>query len=399
MPLLSDLLTNNPLQILGNLSNLLNERSNTKKTIYLKDSRTAARLFGFKNSHLDQSPRTRFLFFVNFLTGDVQNPAQYGNPFSGISMLVKSFSYPYITLKGDTLNQYNKKRIVYSGIEYSSFTIQFYNTYDMRVINMIRRYLSYYYGDFNATSRNAWNNDVLAPLFQYAVGDSQNVPAAIDFDFQIPNVNSFNNNFFSVIELYLFGGNKYFSFSFVNPCIKTISFDNEDYSASENSTITISFEFEGLIFNENQNNTKNPDRTPIGSRASEFGLNISEVNDPKFPTSYPANFSTNTNLSQGNRIPPPPSLTSIFNQQNKAENTQQSTSNNFYESITKGFKAIFEPQWSTNSVNRTNNLITGINPNSRVPSIGINSRTASSGFNNISNIKPPSLNNILPFIS
>ena len=379
MPLINDLLTKGFPQVLQDLSSLT-ERSNSQKNIYLKDSRTAARLFGYKNSHLDQSPRIKFLFFVNFLTGNAQNPAQYGNPFSGISLLVKNFSYPNITLKGEILNQYNKKRIIYSGIEYGQFSIQFYNTYDMRVINMIRNYLAYYYGDFNAISRNAWNNDILAPLFQYAVGDLQNISTAIDFDYQIPNINSLNNNFFSAIELYLFGGNKYFSFTFVNPCIKTISFDNEDYSISENSIISISFEFEGLLFNENTTgNTTQPDRIPIGPKAGEFGLNLSEVNDPKFPTSYPANFSNNSTLSQGNRISPPPLQSPLSSDKNKNLLEQQKPGEN--NSILSSIKNFFNPKWNSNSTSSPNNLITGINPSARTPSLNVNSKTSSSGIN------------------
>lgn len=284
-------------------SDVLKSKSN--KNIYLKDSRVAAKQFNFGNAGLDSRvPRVKFLFFVNFVSPRPELTKSYNDFGSGISMLVKSFSKPGFSIKADTLNQYNKKRIVQYGIEYDPITITFYNTYDKKVIDTINDYMRFYYGDFKAENSSAWNNDIIAPIYQYITGDGPN--NGIDWGYNFPPLFSGNQSsktfdasssyFFSEINLYQFGSNYMDKFTFVNPKITKVNFDTEDYSdGSSIDTISLTLLYEGMILRENFNGKNNKRISP--QEAELFGFNYSDFNNVLFPC-----YNNNVELANKNYV-------------------------------------------------------------------------------------------------
>jgi len=282
MPLFSD--------VLRTLTNVLPTTAAEPSTIF-RDSRTAARMWGMKDANLDRLPRPKFLFTVNFNRPIGQGGVtRYGDWTTGVSFLIKSATRPNIAFKTETLNQYNKKRVIQTGIEYEPIEVTFYDTYDQRVVQMFKEYCQYYYGDFFGT-RTSWNYDVIASRFQTAQGD-------LDFGFNAPNTNGNNAYFFSDIEFYQFGAGRFNKFTLINPKIQSFNYDDEDYSDNTSpQMIRIRFAYEGIIFEA--------DNQPINqSLASDYGLDLGDFNDVFFP-GFVQNPTLNTTLktqAQGQHI-------------------------------------------------------------------------------------------------
>lgn len=277
------------LSILNNIQQVLNS-SQGELNMTLKDSRSAARTWGMKDSALDRVPRAKFLFLLNFLRpmppdGSVPGTSQtsYGDWASGISFLVKSVSRPNITFKTETVNQYNKKRVIQTGIEYQPINVAFYDTYDQRALKMFKDYTRFYYGEFAAGNRNSWNNDVISPEYQDLGG--------LDFGFIAPSEIPNDSYFFENIEFYQFGGGRYSKFVLVHPKIASFDYDDEDYTDTTTpQMLNLSFQYEGIIFEE-ENATIDP------SLASTYGLDLGEFNDVFFP-GYRRAPAPNSNLIQ-----------------------------------------------------------------------------------------------------
>lgn len=338
---------------IGNIgTDILKSKSN--KNVYLKDSRIAAKQFNFGNAGLDSRvPRVKYLFFVNFISPRPELTKNYNDFGTGISLLVKSFSKPGFSIKADVLNQYNKKRIVQTGIEYDPITITFYNTYDKKVIDTINDYMRFYYGDFKAEKSSAWNNDIIAPIYQYIVGSSP--MNGVDWGFNFPPLFSKNTTsktfdmsdsyFFSEINLYQFGSNYVDKFTFVNPKITKVNFDTEDYSDGSADTISITILFEGMILREKFDG-KNYRRLNAQD-AEAFGFNYSDFNNINFPCYNNnielanKNFVQNNFSNINNTFPKTNSATSIlFSQNNQSPNSNSSLNKNvsplWYDDITGG---------------------------------------------------------------
>ncbi len=313
--------------------------------LILKDSRTASRVFGMRDSILTKIPRHKFLFYVNFLRPVGEGgPTDYGDWTTGISFLVKSVTRPNINFSVSTLNQYNKKRLAQNKISYEPVSVDFYDTYDQKVLQMFKEYLRFYYGDFQGKFLTSWNYDITSEEFL--------IPGGIDFGFVPPNASPNESRFFERIEVYLFGLGDYSKFSLINPLIKAFRYGNEDYTSSQDQQmITIDFDYEAIQFDvENASIT--------ADLASQFGLDIGDFNNVKFPFQFerpwayqepvyknsPQNIKTSPIKPQPGQNP-----STVFPNQNKVN-----------PSYTPALNQV-NPNWYNNT------FTPGFNPNSPAP--------------------------------
>ena len=115
----------------------------------LKDYAHAAKTF--RTNGYELSPRTKFLFhvFFNINTGQIpalQNVFGNGDVVS-VGLMVKTAQLPTYTVSIDTMNQYNRKRLVQSKIQYNPVQIVFNDDQGDLIRNMWYNYFSYYYKD------------------------------------------------------------------------------------------------------------------------------------------------------------------------------------------------------------------------------------------------------------
>jgi hypothetical protein len=121
---------------------------NSYSTDYLRDWQHASKVF--RTNGYQNSPRFKFLFHVYFTINFTEIPPLqniFGSDISTVGLLVKNIQLPTYSIATDTLNQYNRKRIVQKKIEYQPVQIEFHDDGGDLIRTMWYNYYSYYYKD------------------------------------------------------------------------------------------------------------------------------------------------------------------------------------------------------------------------------------------------------------
>ena len=178
-------------------------------------------------------PRQRNVFLVRFIS-NAQSSAPY------LTFAAKSIDRPKINAKVEELNEYNKKRLVYTGYKLEPIRVQFYDTADGAAQNMWTEYARYYFGDFNQGA--AYGYDATQPQF---------LDSGTGFGFNASNGGQTNPGamfFFSYIDLFHFYDGMVDEYRLINPRIQSFEPDDLDYAESGVSLITASFVYENLQY-------------------------------------------------------------------------------------------------------------------------------------------------------
>ena len=213
-------------------------------TIFLRSPRTATRVFGLGNPNqvVRAVPRTKFLFFVEFvlsaggramITGNSDLNTYIGN--RGMSFKVKQIDKPKVTMTSADLNQYNKKRIAYTKLEYSDVSMKLYDTVDDSIMATWIDYFTYYFGDSRIKTGLGYGQSPIDPTFTDESGWGFR-PISED------------TKFFDKITVYAFYANTYTAFSYINPKITQIDWQNKDYSSSDPEELSINFKYEAIEY-------------------------------------------------------------------------------------------------------------------------------------------------------
>ena len=212
--------------------------------IRLRSPRTAPRVFGVDspNQVVRAVPRTKFLFFVEFILSAGGQAMIVGNPDlntyignRGMSFKIKQIDKPKVTMKTAELNQYNKKRLAYTAIDYSEASMKLYDTVDDSIMATWIDYFTYYFGDSRIKTPVAYSQSPIDPNF---TDDSGWGLRPISED----------TKFFDKIKVYAFYANTYTAFSYINPKITTIDWQTKDYSSSDPEELSINFKYELIEF-------------------------------------------------------------------------------------------------------------------------------------------------------
>jgi len=213
---------------------------NIYMTLFLRSPRIASRVFGVENPNqlMRAVPKTKFLFFVEFvlsaggramITGNADLNTYIGN--RGLSFKVKQIDKPKVMMKTVDLNQYNKKRLAYTTVEYAEASIKLHDTVDESAMATWIDYFTYYFGDSRIKTTLAYGQSPVDPVFTDESGWGFR-PLAED------------TKFFDKITVYAFYANTYTAFSYINPKITSIDWQMKDYSSSDPEELTINFKYE-----------------------------------------------------------------------------------------------------------------------------------------------------------
>ena len=210
------------------------------------------------------APKTKYLFHVYFTIN--QDIAALQNLFGGnntIGLLVKTAQLPSYQMDVDTLNQYNRKRVVQTKINYQPSTITFHDDNSDLIRTMWYNYYSYYYNDpsqkFNnipnqngsigqlATLSNGFGyqyNDIYSPNRQVTdwgfVGEGYN--NSDQYTAQTPGGKP---PFFTAITIYGLAQKQFSQYTMINPIIESWQHDTYDYSQGAGTvqhTMTVRYE-------------------------------------------------------------------------------------------------------------------------------------------------------------
>lgn len=240
-----------------------------------------------RDMKLDHVPRHKFQFWVRFVktTQDVQGTELSSRWPNGVSFKVHNVERPRISFKNMVANQYNKKRVVQSGVEYQPISIKFYDTYNDEVLRFVQEYTQFYYGDFNNPASSAWRHDIVDAEMEKGVG--------VWGMYHNPSEEADNSYFFDKIEIYSFGNGEFTRWDIVKPKMIDISPDAFDYSDGNTpSELSITFAYEGVIWPEM--------KADIEDEIEKMGLDQSEVAEVnvdaiKFPVTAEKTASNATN--------------------------------------------------------------------------------------------------------
>lgn len=252
----------------------------------LKDYAHASLLF--RTNGYEYLPRYKFLFhvFFNINTGQIR-PLQniYGsNEVATVGMLVKSVQLPSYTMAVETMNQYNRKRLVQSRLDYNPVQVVFNDDQGDLIRNMWYNYLSYYYKDPSYKyNGNPTTNGTIGSLQTLSDGAGYNQRdiysgsrQANDWGYIGESYYDGTSNtgagspggkppFFRDITIYGLSQKRYASYTLINPMITEWQHDTYDYSAGGDlMQNTMMIRYESVKYGQGAVGGATPSNTVVG---------------------------------------------------------------------------------------------------------------------------------------
>jgi hypothetical protein len=228
---------------------------------YLKDYTHASKTF--RTNGYANAPRYKFLFHVYFNLNTAEIPALRtifaAGDQSTIGLLVKNIELPKFTVDVDTMNQYNRKRLVQKKINYQPVRATFHDDGGDLIRTLWYNYYAYYYKDPNqpyrgqtATNGTSGPSSTRTTGFGYNNRDIYaNDRFVNDWGYIGEAYNDGTNSaggkppFFRDISIYGFDQHKFVEYVLINPMITEWSHDQYDYSQGDGvmeNNMTIQFE-------------------------------------------------------------------------------------------------------------------------------------------------------------
>ena len=253
----------------------------------LKDYSHAAKTF--RTNGYEFAPRNKFLFHVFFTINTQQIPSLRSALFAGnqdqatIGLMVKSAQLPTYSMTVETLNQYNRKRLAQTKIEYNPVQIEFHDDGGDLIRNMWYNYYSYYYKDpsqayDSPNNQNGQINPIQSPAgFSYNSRDIyENSRTVNDWGYIGETYDSGNTSlltgtpsgkppFFRDIRIYGLYQKKWAEYILINPMITDWNHDTYDYSqGSGTMTNRMTIKYETVKYYSGAVGGVRPDTNVVG---------------------------------------------------------------------------------------------------------------------------------------
>ena len=204
--------------------------------VMLADSRTASNSFGLTGSTFLNVPKTKFLFYVKFHRAEAVTSEWK----RGVGTVVKNVDRPRVQFKTETLNQYNRKRVIQTTHEYEPIQFRFHDTVAEDVHKMFLDYYRYYYAD-------SYLENAGTSVYDVVTGEAFGLGL---WGLKPPMDPTNYGYFFSHISVYQLFGKQVSQFDLINPKIRDYNPDEFDSAANGAGEIQMSFEYENIIYHE-----------------------------------------------------------------------------------------------------------------------------------------------------
>ena len=236
----------------------------------LRDYQHASRVFATNQYEL--KPRYKFLFHVVFTINVEQIPYLRGvfptEELYQLSLLVKNVDLPKYTVDTETLNQYNRKRVVQTRVNYQPVNVTFHDDGGDNARRMWYYYFSYYYKDATQQYGNS-------PVTNGSIGPSQNRQAGFNYngrdiydrELQVKDWGYVGESvsdgtsaasgkppFFKDIRIFGLDQRKFAEYVLINPVITAWNHDRYDYAEGAGTmehSMTVAYEtvkyYEGAL--------------------------------------------------------------------------------------------------------------------------------------------------------
>ena len=236
----------------------------------------------FRTNGYELAPRLKFLFHTYF-TLNTQIPGVQelldNSDAASIGLSVKTIDLPSYQISVDTLNQYNRKRLVQTKIEYQPVQITFNDDGGDLIRNLWYNYLNYYYKDSANKYEGVANIDGTS-------GNLQTTPAGFSYNTSdLYSNDRFVNDwgyageaysdgtsspggkpqFFKDIKIYGMNQHKFAAYVLINPMITDWRHDTYDYSQGNGTmTHTVTIRYETVKYYSGAIGAARPDTNVIG---------------------------------------------------------------------------------------------------------------------------------------
>jgi hypothetical protein len=223
----------------------------------LGDYRHATRLYIDNNMRL--APKFKFLYHVVFNINPLMRtlfPLINQIPRNEINLLCKSADMPKYNMQTTTLNQYNRKKVVQTGIQYQPINIEFHDDNAGLTTLLWECYYRYYIADGNYAARL---NDGSPAI---SVKQYDKLPNGLNTMYagEQSNVSKFGLDrsnkavdFFTSVQIFQLHPRDaqptYTSFTIINPKIDQFQHDRLDQSASEFTLNSMTLSYETVLYN------------------------------------------------------------------------------------------------------------------------------------------------------
>ena len=178
----------------------------------MRDYQHASRLY--VDDNFARAPKLGFTYFVRFNVNTTAFTELSKTDHKTAGMLVKKVDLPKFTIDTETINQYNRKKVIQKKITYNTIKIDLHDDNRDVTTSLWLDYFRHYYND---TSQNA-----------AAFGDTKF--GITDYRYGIYDNSAATKPFFDSIDIFVFHKHRYSSFSLVNPKIKEWGHDSLDQS-------------------------------------------------------------------------------------------------------------------------------------------------------------------------
>jgi hypothetical protein len=264
--------------------------------LLLRDSHLASDIFSLNQPQFTTIPHIKYMFYVRFVRNAAQGSSTTGTNLdwsNGLSFVVKTVDRPKVEFETQVVNEYNKKRILQTKVNYHPISIKFHDTVDNLVMNMFEEYFKYYYADPRNVDPNAWRSDQTAASFAADVGGWGFLPPT--------TTTAAQTYFFNHVEIYRVYGGNYTQIDLVNPKILSFEPDEMDYShGGVSAEVSMALGYEGIVYvANNQALSSNPDLVNM------MQLNLSSFYEPE-----------NSNLAQPTNQTPLSTISSLASNYN-----------------------------------------------------------------------------------
>ena len=190
----------------------------------MADFQHAARLYTDHTFRL--APKNKFLYYVlfNINPDALDNISFEDKRLLELNYLVKSADLPKYTMKTETLNQYNRKTNVYTGITYDPVSITLHDD-NSGVTNLLwALYYGYYFADRGNTGDP--DSDISPAAYDRNTYSSKNrIPFRYGLD------NDSDEPFFNSVQLFTLSKQRFYSYLLCNPKITKWDHDGVDQSS------------------------------------------------------------------------------------------------------------------------------------------------------------------------
>jgi hypothetical protein len=239
----------------GFFDNFLRGVTNPKGN--LGDYRHAARLYIDNNMRL--APKVKYLYHVVLnINPQVRQlfPLVNEIPRNEINLLCRSADLPRYSPQTTTVNQYNRKKVIQTSIQYQPVSLEFHDDNAGLTTLLWECYYRYYFADGNYTQRQVDGSPAVTVREYVKANNGLNTMYAGE---------GFNNNkfgldrpnkpvdFFTSVQIFQLhaqsGRPTYTSFTLINPKIDQFQHDRVDQSVSEFTFNSLTLSYETVLYN------------------------------------------------------------------------------------------------------------------------------------------------------